>query len=122
MPTVAVDFDGVISCYDGFKGKGIFGPPIPGVATELAVLRAMGWTIIVNTTRSETWWVKEYLIEHEIPWDYVNFNPDNHTRDLSPAKIIADVYIDDRAITFTGKWGGMAERVINFRPWYKRED
>ena len=120
MKTVAVDFDGVIAEYYHFRGKGVFGPPVKGVVEELIKLKRLCWRIIINTTRSETWLVKEYLNKYGIPWDFVNYNPENHTRDLSPSKIIADVYIDDRAIAFDGEWKGMAKRVDSFKPWYRR--
>ena len=41
--TIAVDFDGVIADYDGYKGPGVLGAPRPDVREALALLRVEGW-------------------------------------------------------------------------------
>ena len=119
MNTIAIDFDGTISCYSGFKGKGIFGPPVHGARRALDRLKAVGCTIIINTTRSEVEAIRNYLELWELPFDYINFNPRNKELDLSPTKVIADVYIDDRNISFDGNWEKAVEKALHFKPWYK---
>jgi hypothetical protein len=102
--TIAVDFDGVISDYRGWKGKGNFAPPINGASEFLGQLRKEKWKIIIHTTRSETDKIAEFLNENKIPYDHINFNPDNVKFGLSYGKPLADVYLDDRAIRFRGEW------------------
>lgn len=116
---IAIDFDGVISNYKGFKGKGVFEEPVPGSIMAIQCLSLSGHTIIINTTRSETWLVEEYLEKHKIPFNYINFCPENQRRHLSPTKVLADVYIDDRNVRFDGNWVATYDEVIKFKPWWK---
>lgn len=117
---VAVDFDGVISVYEGWKGLGSFGPLVPGVVQELQEMRERGMTIIINTTRGQDInCVREYLRANGVPYDHINVNAPETAKNVSDRKIHADVYIDDRAIPFEGKWDGMADRVQRFLPWNK---
>lgn len=96
--TVAVDFDGVIVSYDGWKGEGVFGSPMPGVQVAMKILRSLGALIIIFTTRSEVDAIAEYCQGNGIEYDFINRNP------YQPAglsgKIMADVYLDDRALRF----------------------
>ena len=116
--TIAIDFDGVISNYQGYKGKGNFAPPVPGCKNFLDKLREEGWTIIVFTTRSEIPQIEAYMLEFRIPYDYINENPENKKLDCSPWKILADIYLDDRAICFEGVYSKeLLTRIIDFQPW-----
>jgi len=119
---IAVDFDGVIAKYDGFKGKGKFGKPIDGAQAALTYFMMHDNTVIINTTRLEIDKVAEYLHEHNIPYDHINYCPLNEERFLHPAKICADVYIDDRNVQFAGDWDhGFIDKVLNFSPWWKKK-
>jgi hypothetical protein len=123
MPTIAVDFDGTISRYEGWKGLGTFGPPIKGCREELQKLRAAGWTIILFTTRGlDIREVQKYMFDNNIPYDLVNCNTLDAPLNVSDKKVLANVYLDDRAITFDGEWEGMAEKVKNFTPHYLRRN
>lgn len=117
--TLAVDFDGVISDYRGYKGKGVFARPIDGVKDFFEKLKKEGWQIIVFTTRSETYMIEEYLNNYKIPYDFINHNPANVELHLSPTKVIADVYLDDRAVTFKGRWDiDLFKEIAGFKPHY----
>lgn len=117
--TVAVDFDGTISEYTKWQGLGRFGPVLPGCKNELQKLHKAGWTIIINTTRGDDIeQVKDFLLSNGVPFDHINENAPNAPANVSKAKVLASVYIDDRAITFDGSWNGMAEKVLNFTPHY----
>jgi hypothetical protein len=119
---IAVDFDGVISHYTGFKGIGVFEEPVDGVAEALTILRNAGNKILVNTCRKELDDVAQYMNKHNIPYDFLGNNPDNVTKDLSPAKQLADIYVDDRGICFEGNWSiEFIEKILNFKPWGKKE-
>lgn len=119
--TLAVDFDGVISYYSGFKGKGVFGPPIKGCREMLNELIRNEWIIIINTTRSEEQDIKTYLKFHGIPYHHINYNPENDQLQLSKTKVVAHVYLDDRAVRFNGDWKEAAQQIMNFEPWWRKE-
>lgn len=121
--TIAVDFDGVINQYrNGFAGKGVFEEPFKDARESLTRLRDdHGWTIIINTCRSETDQVASYLDYHGIPYDEINHNPTNTKLGLSLAKPVADVYLDDRALQFGGSWKGVVARVLGHRSWLKAQ-
>ena len=119
---ICVDFDGVIADYSkGFQGRGVFGDPIPGAAVVLNALRSEGWKIIIFTTRSETNLLRDYMVRHNIPYDEINENSDNPPG-TNKGKPIAEVYLDDRAITFTGDWSQAYADITRFRPWFEKED
>jgi hypothetical protein len=101
---IAIDFDGVISDYQGYKGKGVFEKPVPGVADAISELKQEGHQIIIFTSRSEERDIKEYLELHDIPFDEINRNPAGTVKGLSKKKVCADVYIDDNAMAFNGSW------------------
>lgn len=115
--TIAVDFDGVIANYDGYKGHGVLGEPRPDVVEALRTLRAEGWKIVVHTTRG---WdeIKDYLARYDIPYDEYNRNSDYSTGGQKP---VADVYWDDRAVCYSGDARADLERIRNFRTWSGRE-
>jgi len=116
---IAIDFDGCISKYEGYKGKKIFGEVIPGTKETFERLRKQGHTIIINTNRIEILEVKEYLEYHGIPFDYINHNPKNVTWWLNPTKVRADIYIDDRGLKFEGDWDKTLVEVDNFKEWWR---
>ncbi len=118
MPTIAIDFDGTITNYKGYKGKGIFDDPLPKCREEIKKIIEQGWTVIINTTRAETWEVQKYLNKHKIPFHYINYNPTNTDLHLSPAKVIADVYLDDRNVEFNGNWEKAIEKISKFKIWW----
>jgi len=115
--TLAVDFDAVISVYKGWIGQGIFGPPVPGAIKHLKKLKKKGWKIIIFTTRGETRDLIEYCQEWEIPYDDINRNSENPIG-TNYGKPMADVYLDDRALTFTGNWEESYKKILEFKPYY----
>jgi hydroxymethylpyrimidine pyrophosphatase-like HAD family hydrolase len=120
MKIIAIDFDGTIAEYDTFKGKGIFGKPIKGAREAIFEIKKLGYEIMIYTTRKEIDLIGKYLIKYGIPVDYINENPQNTERDLSPAKMIAEMYIDDRGIKFNGDWEKTLRDVKEFKRWYRK--
>lgn len=105
--TIAVDLDGVIFKYDGWKGIDYYGEPIEGVRKSLRYLKySMGYRIEIYTNRLNKENNKGYsntqlrrkvaraLLKHKIPFD-----------GIALAKPLAEFYIDDRAIRFKD-WPG----------------
>lgn len=115
--TIAVDFDGVIADYDGYKGPGVLGEPRLDVISAMRTLHSEGWKIVINTTRGETE-ILEYLQRHGIPHDEINRNSDYKTQGPKP---VADVYWDDRALTYSGDASKDLDLIRNFRTWSGRE-
>jgi len=101
-PVLAVDFDGVIADYsEGWRGVDAFGDPIKGAVEALRELYAMGWYIMVFTTRLASdafidWLEKNKIIYHAI-------NSTIHNPPNTSIKPIATVYLDDRAWPRLGK-------------------
>ena len=94
---IAVDFDGTL-CEHRFPD---IGEPHRDVITGLIRLRKAGYKLILWTCREG-----EYLMnavrwchQHSLDFDALNENLTETVRTLraDPRKIIADVYLDDRA-------------------------
>jgi len=96
----AFDFDGVIASYNGFKGANHTQPPIPAVVDAIRTLKERGHTIIIHSTRGEKL-LRQYLEQHNIPFDYINENPARAGE--NPGKPVAYAYIDDRAVCYKGQ-------------------
>lgn len=113
---VAVDVDGTLCEYrDGGPAK--LGPPVDGMIEQLEALKAAGWVIVIWTVRPDSPELREQLDSYGVPYDYVNENP--HGPPGGSNKIYADVYLDDKAMRFSGETKGLAEQIIKFRPWHK---
>ncbi len=115
--TIAVDFDGVIADYDGYKGPGVLGAPRPDVRQAMLALRVEGWKIVIHTTRGVDE-ITPYLAEHGIPYDEINSNSDYRTEGPKP---VADVYWDDRAVRYSGDASKDLDAIRGFRTWSGRE-
>jgi hypothetical protein len=115
--TIAVDFDGVIAEYDGWKGIGVLGAPRGDVLRALNILRSEGWKVVVYTTRGKEE-IADYLAKHAIPHDEINLNSDYRTIGAKP---VADVYWDDRAVRYSGDAQKDIDTIRNFRTWAGRE-
>ncbi len=115
--TIAVDFDGVIAEYIGWRGSGVLGAPRADVVTALGRLRSEGWKVIVHSARGEEE-IVDYLVQHGIPHDEINRNSDYQTGGVKP---VADVYWDDRAVCYSGNAQRDLETIRSFRTWSGRE-
>jgi hypothetical protein len=117
--TIAIDFDGVIHSYSrGWQGGEIYDLPVEGTREALTELRAKGWKIYIFSTRTNKIYhkndhppqeerMKTYLEEHGIPYDKI----------WSFGKPMADIYLDDRALNFRGKWADSLKEIEQFQVW-----
>lgn len=113
MPTIAVDFDGVLHAYRrGWADGSIYDEPMPGAGAALRALMDE-YAVFVHTSR-KPWPVAQWIesrfaipavVELDIPdlksrefWD------DQTTVLVTNRKLPAVAYIDDRGIRFTS-WG-----------------
>ncbi len=101
MFTIAVDFDNTLIERDE---NGFF-LPAPGAAEAMQRLREKGCRIVIYTCRTgiaaknrslteEITFIESMLTEHNIVFDDIFLGE----------KMIADFYIDDRAIPYRGDW------------------
>ena len=114
--TIAVDFDGVLAEYDGWRGNEILGPPRADVIQVLHILRGEGWKILIHTTRSAEH-ITDYLAKNQIPYDEINCNSSYKNLGSKP---VATVYWDDRAIRYSGDAFQDLDAIRNFRTWNSR--
>ena len=111
---LAVDLDGTLLQYDGNQRGDVFGDPIPGMIETLQGVRDAGWKIIIWTVRRESPLMIEHLKKHNVPYDYINWQP--WPKDGSN-KVSADVFLDDRALRFDGNTNGLLKKILEFKPW-----
>ncbi len=122
---IAVDFDGVLHGYSQGWGDGtIYDPPVPGAAEAMKKLKEAGHTLYIFSTRTNPIFRKkkedsvdqkklmeEWMKEHNIPFDKV----------WTFGKPMADLFIDDRAVGFRGKWEDTLQEVADFKVWNRSE-
>ena len=104
--TVAVDFDGVLSKYDGWKGNNIFGKPIPEMVKTIRQLKKEGYYIIIFTTRQDTTALRKWLKDNKVPYDDINKNRYQYLFEGSSCKPFWHCYIGDRAVHFERNMAG----------------
>ena len=107
--TICLDFDGVIhSNQHGWQGEAVIvDPPIHKVDQAIAELRK-DYRVVVFSARCRTdegvEAIRAWLVKHNIEVDEV-------CRDKPPAH----VYVDDRAVRFSGDWQQTIADIHNFR-------
>lgn len=136
-PILCLDFDGVCHSYiSGWQGMdNIPDPPVDGLF-EFILQAAHHFDIQVYSSRSA--WpeglsaMKVWFARHYAEWlDSLDGNGVDrmYEQAMSVNKLItfpthkppALITLDDRAITFTGKWPTM-EMLVKFQPWTKGQD
>lgn len=111
---VCIDVDNTINKYPGWRNEGydvVDGEPIPGAKEAIKQLRNGGCIVLVHSTRcgysGGTVAITEYLNRYNIRVDGICSN-----------KPPADVYIDDKGMTFDGVWDAdFVNAIMNFKPW-----
>ena len=120
MKTLAIDFDGVLSAYTGWKGELELDPPLPG-AIEALREYLEHYIVVVFTTRAATqagrdalshWFVDAGFSEFELLSREGKFT-------VSDTKPPAWLYIDDRCYLFTGTFPTVNE-IDDFKPYWAK--
>jgi hydroxymethylpyrimidine pyrophosphatase-like HAD family hydrolase len=93
--SVAFDFDGTL-CENKFPE---IGEPKKDIIKLLEIFHENDWDIIIWTCRSNEYQeaMKKWLDAKEIPYDFINENPNTYFKNES-RKIYADIYIDDKGL------------------------
>jgi hypothetical protein len=142
--TIAIDFDGVIHKYSkGWQDGKCYDQPIDGCFEAIQELFKQGYSVFIFSTRSAKQikrWIKEHAYESDYvvngmggdPNDY-NYPKYGFTVEVIPfykkfwnkrnvlgitkRKLPAHVYIDDRALCFTGDWGSTIKSIQTFKTY-----
>jgi hypothetical protein len=114
--TIAVDFDGVIAEYNGWRGSDFLGTPRADVVEVLRILRRAGWKIVIHTTRSEGD-IADYVMMHKVPYDEINRNSSYQNGGVKP---VATIYWDDRALRYSGNAFEDLKAIRTFVTWNGR--
>lgn len=113
--TIAVDLDGTIAEDEPYEPKRI-PPPREGMKEWLEAFKDAGARVIIWTVRGDKPMLREYLKKHDIPYDYINENPDQP--EGASGKVLADIYWDNRAIDASDVDSGheVMDRVLDAAP------
>ena len=110
---ICVDLDGVIHGYSkGYQDGSIYDEPVPGAKESLQKMKDMGHRVYVFSARTDVRAIEEYMDKHNLYYDKV------HTGSKPPE---AEIFIDDRAINFSGDWADTMSKVENFEIWTKKK-
>lgn len=107
---VSIDFDGVLSQYNGWQGKDIIGKPIIGAKEFILSLINSGYKPVVFTTRKPSLissWLKKF-----------NF-PDI---EVTNTKYPSLVYIDDRCIKFDGSFSKLFSNLKDYDVYWRKKN
>jgi len=104
MPTIAIDFDGVLSLYQGDHEQPP-GPPVPQAREFVEQLSKRGLDVVIFSSREKKT-ISQWLQEHDFPPLPIFFKP----------PVLA--LIDDRAVRFHGTFSGLTKAIWE-RPWWQ---
>jgi hypothetical protein len=111
---VALDFDGVINSYkSGWKGETETDDPVKGAAEGILKLLDMGLSVVIYSTRAGSPEGKKTIYDYL--WSIIGGATERIA--ISAEKPIASVYVDDRAVTFSGDWEEIPEKIEKFKSW-----
>lgn len=96
---IALDFDGVLHQYDGWRDGTIYGDPVVGAVETLNRWKDK-YNLVIFTCRVPIKDVREWVFE-KFGFNIVVTNMKPH----------ADLYIDDRGCRFEGDWNKTASYV-----------
>jgi hypothetical protein len=101
VDVAAVDMDKTLFYHEKWEGHEHFGELMPDAKWGLEELRRMGFKIMIWTTRRDKDLIEAQLKKYDLPYDYINENP-NQAPDINPTKPVANYYIDDCGVHHTG--------------------
>lgn len=111
---IAFDLDGTLAEYEvGVYIDDKIGAPKQGMVEIVRNCKAAGLGVVVYTCRDNDAMVSAWLKEHAIPWDAINMNP---WAPSTGAKMMADVYVDDKAVSAFGNEAIVMAGLIDAMP------
>lgn len=119
--TLAIDLDGVLAEYHGWKGEEIVGKPMPGIRHFLQRIQEEGWELVIHTTRSPhvvVAWLEAQGLEKFFLLDAPSKGRQYRIVGRKPR---ATVYLDDRALEFTGDFDLVLAKLRGFKPHWKND-
>jgi hypothetical protein len=107
---VCVDLNGVLDTYTGWNGAEHWDPPRQGARAFLQALDGHGFRVVVFTTRfsEDVWW---WLRAHDLA---------SWVAEVTDRKPPAHVFVDDRAVCFTGDFDRALVQVLDFIAHWER--
>ena len=119
-PILCLDFDGVIHSYaSGWQGADVVtDPPVPG-AIQWLKLAILVFDVQIFSSRSNHEGGIEAMRGWLSKWEEKECDSGVLVSAVSfpKEKPPAHVTLDDRAITFTGRWPYLSD-LVAFKPWY----
>lgn len=114
MSTIALDFDGVLSDYQGWRGPTVLADPVPGAFQAIRDYQDAGLEVCIYTSRADTPAAKRHLED----WFYRHGLERKRVVkiQITNLKPPALVYLDDRAWQFRGAFPA-PEEILAFRTW-----
>lgn len=109
MALIALDFDGVLNDYHGWKGEKHLADIRPGAYDFIRELKRRGYSLCIHTCRDPIQvrdWLQKFGLSR-----YVDFVTGN--------KPSATCYIDDRAISFRGDYAEILAEIETFQPYWQ---
>ena len=109
-PIVAVDFDGTLSLDSQYPNIGRFNTHL---YEALMKLKGIGWSIVLWTCREgkELKEAVEWCKMNGLEFDAINENP-SHVQ-FKSRKVVADLYVDDRAYMPTMNFCKFVDGIIS---------
>lgn len=95
---VAVDLDGTLSKEAAYDERKIPDPRM-GIVQAVRAMKEAGCWIVIYTCRDSDSLVAAWCDEHQVPFDAINVNP---WAEATGGKMMADLYLDNRAVNATG--------------------
>jgi hypothetical protein len=115
MSTIAIDFDGVLSDYSGWKGReAALDGPVVGAIQAIRDYQDAGFTVVIYTSRADhpkgVTMIERWLRDYGLQQKRID------TITITDRKPPAVVYLDDRAMLFTGIFP-TPEKIKAFKTW-----
>jgi hypothetical protein len=109
-PVVAVDLNGVLDAYTGWKDPEHWDPPREGAGEFLRELNERGFRVVVFTTRWQDD-ARAWLSQHGL---------DRWVSEVTDRKPAAHVFVDDRAVCFRGDFAETLAEIMRFRAYWEK--
>lgn len=115
LGTIVLDFDGVLHSYaSGWQGEAVIpDPPVQGAVEFVDALRDAGYDVVVASTRANTPEGRKAMRA----WLRSNRFDRLANLRIAEGKPAGRVYLDDRALRFTGVWPTVEEIEAAATPW-----